>query len=213
MPSARPTSESSEGSLPGLFSSPGARPPRRPFLPALALRHLQKHLEVGDAGAAMFYTCKTGMRSGMTVPTHSSWGLSACTAGPEGRWARSCPGSCCTSPGCSPRPSPSTAVCCSMAKRTAHLQAIYIIKGAGVKAAGTDTVVQFALLHLGSFCGFWVTLACSFLPSSGPTPDTGLHHTQGCTSPRHPYQGSAPGLIPMVDPRIAHSGSRILIKP
>ena len=143
------------------------------------------------------YTCKIGMRSGMTVAPHSSWDLSACTAGPEGRWAHSCPGSCCTSPGCSPRPSSSTSVCCSMAKRTTLLQAICIIKGAGVKAAGTDTVVQFALLHLGSSCRFWVTPACSFLPSSGPAPDTrpashpGLHQPTAslpgiCTRP-NPY--------------------------
>ena len=119
----------------------------------------------------------------MTVATHSSWDLSACTAGPEGHCACSCPGSCWTSLGCSPRPSSSMSRdlgprLCAALWPSAPLSCR---SPAPSKQWETDTMVQFALLHLGSSCGFWVTRVCSLLPSPGPAPDTrpashpGLH--------------------------------------
>lgn len=144
----------------------------------------------------------------MTVATHSSWGLSARTAGLRDRWASGLPWLLLDLLEAAPTPELICLVTlghiCAAPWPSALLSCRSpAIKGAGVKAE-TDTVVQFALLHLGSSCGFWVTI-CFLLPSPGPAPDTRPASHPGLHQPTASLPGSAPGLTPMVDPHIAHS--------
>ena len=164
--------------------------------PSSSLEHLQKHLEGGNAGAAMFTPAKLAWGQAR-LWLHSSWDLSACTAGPEGHWARSCPGSCWTSLGCSPRPSSSMSRDLGPRLRAAPWPP------APSKQRETGTVVQSALLHLGSSADSGSLLFALFcLPQA-------QHQIQashpGLRQPTASLPGSAPGLTPMVDPRIAHS--------